>query len=205
MIDYLFDVKSFEDQGLSDDIILKHLSSRTMRTMPCGDARMILQVNGAVIIDPINGSKNGLLISYYESLPLGSESQVLIAYFIEHVFGDGVEVDTTVYPRSVQWADVTAAMPAPLQPVVSLLLESAGGRPDADATENDIIEARENHEAQEAERAAQAEYINEQSAAKKNYAQLYNQHIAPLYSANDMSDASWTAALQAMSDNWTSN
>lgn len=212
MIDYLFDVKSFEDQGLSDDIILKHLSSRTMRTMPCGDARMILQENGAVIIDPINGSKNGLLISYYESLPLGSESQVLIAYFIEHVFGDGVEVDTTVYPRSVQWADVTAAMPAPLQPVVSLLLESAGGRPDADVVENDIIEARENHEAQEAERAAQeaeraaqAEYINEQNATKKNYDQLYNQHIAPLYSAKDMSDASWTAALQAMSENWTSN
>lgn len=204
-IDYLRDIKPLEDQGLSDNIILKHLSSRTMRTMPCGDARVILQENGAVIIDPINGSKNGLLISYYESLPLGSESQVLIAYFIEHVFGDGVEVDTTVYPRSVQWADVTAAMPAPLQPVVSLLLESAGGRPDADATEGDIILAREEYEAQEAQREAEAEYMKKQNAATKNYDQLYNQHIAPLYSAKDMSDASWMAALQAMSDNWTSN
>lgn len=205
MIDYLTDIKPLEDQGLSDDVILKHLQDRTAQPISCENAKEILQENGAVIIDPINGSKSGLLISYYETLPVGSESQVLIAYFIEHVFGGGVEVDTNVYPRSIQWADVTAAMPADLQPVVSLLLESAGGRPDAGATEGDIILAREQYEAQEAEREAEAEYMKKQNAATKNYDQLYNQHIAPLYSAKDMSDASWIAALQAMSDNWTSN
>ena len=204
-IDYLRDIKPLEDQGLSDNVILKHLQDRTARPISCENAKEILQENGAVIIDPISGSKSGLLISYYETLPVGSESQVLIAYFIEHVFGGGVEVDTDVYPRSIQWADVTAAMPADLQPVVSSLLESAGGRPDADATEGDIILAREEYEAQEAQREAEAEYMKKQNAATKNYDQLYNQHIAPLYSAKDMSDASWMAALQAMSDNWTSN
>ena len=89
-IDYLRDIKPLEDQGLSDNVILKHLQDRTSQPISCANAKEILQENGAVIIDPINGSKSGLLISYYETLPVGSESQVLIAYFIEHVFGGGV-------------------------------------------------------------------------------------------------------------------
>ena len=202
-IDYLRDIKPLQDQGLSDDIILKHLQDRTAQPISCENAKEILQENGAVIVDPINGSKSGLLISYYETLPVGSESQVLIAYFVEHVFGGGSEIDTNVYPRSIQWASVTAAMPSELQPVVSALLDSANGRPDAEATEGDIILAREEYEAQEAEREAEAEYLKKQNAAKRNYDELYNQHIAPLYSAKDMSDASWIAALQAMSDNWS--
>ena len=202
-IDYLRDIKPLQDQGLSDDVILKHLQDRTAQPISCENAKEILQENGACIIDPINGSKSGLLISYYETLQVGSESQVLIAYFVEHVFGGGSEIDTNVYPRSIQWASVTAAMPGELQPVVSALLNSAGGRPDAEATEGDIILAREEYEAQEAEREAEAEYLAKQNAAKRNYDELYNQHIAPLYSAKDMSDASWIAALQAMSDNWS--
>ena len=203
-IDYLRDIKPLQDQGLSDDIILKHLQDRTAQPISCENAKEILQENGAVIVDPINGSKSGLLISYYETLPVGSESQVLIAYFVEHVFGGGSEIDTNVYPRSIQWASVTAAMPGELQPVVSALLDSAGGgRPDAEATEGDIIEAREEYEAQQAEREAEAEYLAKQNAAKRNYDELYNQHIAPLYSAKDMTDASWIAALQAMSSNWS--
>jgi len=202
-IDYLRDIKPLQDQGLSDDIILKHLQDRTAQPISCENAKEILQENGAVIVDPINGSKSGLLISYYETLQVGSESQVLIAYFVEHVFGGGSEIDTNVYPRSIQWASVTAAMPGELQPVVSALLDSAGGRPDAEATEGDIIEAREEYEAQQAEREAEAEYLAKQNAAKRNYDELYNQHIAPLYSAKDMTDASWIAALQAMSNNWS--
>jgi len=202
-IDYLRDIKPLQDQGLSDDIILKHLQDRTAQPISCENAKEILQENGAVIVDPINGSKSGLLISYYETLPVGSESQVLIAYFVEHVFGGGSEIDTNVYPRSIQWASVTSAMPGELQPVVSALLDSAGGRPDAEATEGDIILAREEYEAQEAEREAEAEYLKKQNAATRNYDELYNQHIAPLYSAKDMTDASWIAALQAMSDNWS--
>ena len=202
-IDYLRDIKPLQDQGLSDDIILKHLQDRTAQPISCENAKEILQENGAVIVDPINGSKSGLLISYYETLPVGSESQVLIAYFVEHVFGGGSEIDTNVYPRSIQWASVTSAMPGELQPVVSALLDSAGGRPDAEATEGDIILAREEYEAQEAEREAEAEYLKKQNAATRNYDELYNQHVAPLYSAKDMTDASWIAALQAMSSNWS--
>ena len=202
-IDYLRDIKPLQDQGLSDDVILKHLQDRTAQPISCENAKEILQENGACIIDPINGSKSGLLISYYETLQVGSESQVLIAYFVEHVFGGGSEIDTNVYPRSIQWASVTAAMPGELQPVVSALLNSAGGRPDAEATEGDIILAREEYEAQEAEREAEAEYLKKQNAATRSYDELYNQHIAPLYSAKDMTDASWIAALQAMSDNWS--
>ena len=80
-----------------------------------------------------------------------------------------------------------------------------GGFVHADLDEAAVEVIRAEGIAAETERLANEEYMAEQNAAKSNYDQLYNQHIAPLYSAKDMADASWSAALQAMSDNWTSN
>ena len=200
MIDYLADVKELEEAGVSDAVIAQHLSVRTMQAMPCSDARVILQEAGAVVEDPVAGTRAGSLIDHYSGLPQG-EAKSLLGWFISHVFGSGETVSTDSYPRSLQWASVTAGMDANLQVVAQSLLDSAGGR--AEATEGDIIEAREEYEAQQAEREAEAEYLAKQNAAKRNYDELYNQHIAPLYSAKDMTDASWIAALQAMSSNWS--
>jgi len=200
VIDYLADVKELEEAGVSDAVIAQHLSVRTMQAMPCSDARVILQEAGAVVEDPVAGTRAGSLIDHYSGLPQG-EAKSLLGWFISHVFGSGETVSTDSYPRSLQWASVTAGMDANLQVVAQSLLDSAGGR--AEATEGDIIEAREEYEAQQAEREAEAEYLAKQNAAKRNYDELYNQHIAPLYSAKDMTDASWIAALQAMSSNWS--
>ena len=204
VIDYLADVKEFKEAGVSDAVIAQHLSARTMQAMPCSDARVILQESGAVVEDPVAGTRAGSLIDHYSGLPQG-EAKSLLGWFISHVFGNGETVTTDSYPRSIQWASVTAGMDADLQVVAQALVDAAGGQLEEPVTVEQISEAREEYDAQEAERAAQAEYMNRQNAAKKNYDQLYNQHIAALYSAKDMSDASWIAALQAMSDNWTSN
>ena len=202
-IDYLRDVKPLEDQGISDEVIAQHLRDATANAIPCSSAKEILQENGAVIIDPIIGDKSGLLISYYQTLAVGSESQVLIAYFIEHVFEGGSEIDTNAYPRSIQWASVTSAMPAELQPTVDALSEAAGGRPNPDASVADIVASREAYEAQQAAAEAEREAAAATAAQFEKYNGLYNANISPLVTANDPDNAKWQAALNKMAADWS--
>lgn len=202
-IDYLRDVKPLEDQGISDEVIAQHLRDATANAIPCSSAKEILQENGAVIIDPITGDKSGLLISYYQTLAVGSEAQVLIAYFIEHVFEGGAEVDTNAYPRSIQWASVTSAMPAELQPTVDALSEAAGGRPNPDASVADIVASREAYEAQQAAAEAEREAAAATAAQFEKYNGLYNANISPLVTANDPDNAKWQAALNKMAADWS--
>ena len=201
-IDYLRDVKPLEDQGISDEVIAQQLRDATANAIPCSSAKEILQENGAVIIDPITGDKSGLLISYYQTLAIGSESQVLIAYFIEHVFEGGSEIDTNAYPRSIQWASVTSAMPAELQPTVDALSEAAGGRPNPDASVADIVASREAYEAQQAAAEAEREARANFAVKKARYDELYNEYIAVLQIQPDVTDADWSAALNSMATNF---
>ena len=201
-IDYLRDVKPLEDQGISDEVIAQQLRDATANAIPCSSAKEILQENGAVVIDPITGDKSGLLISYYQTLAVGSESQVLIAYFIEHVFEGGSEIDTNAYPRSIQWASVTSAMPAELQPTVDALSEAAGGRPNPDASVADIVASREAYEAQQAAAEAEREARANFAVKKARYDELYNEYIAVLQIQPDVTDADWSAALNSMADNF---
>ncbi len=201
-IDYLRDVKPLEDQGISDEVIAQHLRDATANAIPCSSAKEILQENGAVVIDPITGDKSGLLISYYQTLAAGSESQVLIAYFIEHVFEGGAEVDTNAYPRSIQWASVTSAMPAELQPTVDALSEVAGGRPNPDVSVADIVASREAYEAEQAAAEAEREARANFAVKKARYDELYNEFIAPLQIQPGVTDADWSAALNSMADNF---
>ena len=201
-IDYLRDVKPLEDQGISDDVIAQHLRDATTNAIPCSSAKEILQENGAVIIDPITGDKSGLLISYYQTLAVGSESQVLIAYFIEHVFEGGAEVDTNAYPRSIQWASVTSAMPSELQATVEALLGVAGGRPNPDASVADIVASREAYEAEQAAAEAEREARANFAVKKARYDELYNEYIAVLQIQSDVTDADWSAALNNMATNF---
>lgn len=201
-IDYLRDVKPLEDQGISDEVIAQHLRDATASAIPCSSAKEILQENGAVIIDPVTGDKSGLLISYYQTLDVGSESQVLIAYFIDHVFEGGSEIDTNVYPRSIQWASVTSAMPESLQGTVAALLDAAGGRPNPDASVADIVASREAYEAEQAAAEAEREARANFAVKKARYDELYNEYIAVLQIQPGVTDADWSAALNSMATNF---
>lgn len=201
-IDYLRDVKPLEDQGISGEVIAQHLRDATANAIPCSSAKKILQENGAVVIDPITGEKSGLLISYYQTLAVGSESQVLIAYFIEHVFEGGIEVDTNAYPRSIQWASVTSAMPAELQVTVSALVDAASGRPNPDASVADIVAVREAYEAEQAAAEAEREARANFAVKKARYDELYNEYIAVLQIQPGVTDADWSAALNSMATNF---
>lgn len=202
MIDYIANVKPLEDQGVPDDVIAQHLRDATTSAIPCSSAKEILQQNGAVIIDPVTGDKSGLLISYYSTLQVGSEAQVLIAYFIEHVFEGGIEVDTNAYPRSMQWAAVTSAMPAELQTTVSALADVAGGHPNPDASVADIVAVRGAYEADQAAAEAEREARANFAVKKARYDELYNEYIAPLQIQPDVTDSDWSAALNGMATNF---
>lgn len=206
MINYIADVKPLEDQGISDDVIAQHLRDATTNAITCSSAKEsakeILQENGAVIIDPVSGDKSGLLISYYQTLDVGSESQVLIAYFIDHVFEGGSEIDTNVYPRSIQWSSVTSAMPESLQGTVAALLDAAGGRPNPDASVADIVASREAYEAEQAAAEAEREARANFAVKKARYDELYNEYIAPLQIQPGVTDADWSAALNSMATNF---
>lgn len=201
MIDYLRDIQPLES-SLSDAEIAIHVSTRTAAPIDAPSARDALLESGSVIIDPVTGDKSGLLISYYQTLDVGSESQVLIAYFIDHVFEGGSEIGTNVYPRSIQWSSVTSAMPESLQGTVAALLDAAGGRPNPDASVADIVAVREAYETEQAAAEAEREARANFAVKKARYDELYNEYIAPLQIQPGVTDADWSAALNSMADNF---
>lgn len=146
MIDYLLDVKPLEDSGVDDSAIALHLAARTADPIPCSTARILLQESGAVVEDPVAGTRAGSLIDYYSGLPQG-DAKSLLSWFISHCFGSGDMVSTNEYPRSVQWTTVTSGMGPDLQVVVDQLVKAGGGQPDADVSVDDVIAAREKHNA----------------------------------------------------------
>ena len=201
VIDYLADVKELEDAGVSDDVIAQHLSTRTMQAMPCSDARVILQEAGAVVEDPVAGTRAGSLIDHYSGLPQGDEKS-LLGWFISHVFGNGETVSTDSYPRSLQWASVTAGMDASLQIVAQALVDDAGGQPEEAVTAEQISEAREAYEAEQAAAEAEREARANFAVKKARYDELYNEYIAVLQIQPDVTDSDWSAALNSMATNF---
>lgn len=201
VIDYLADVKQLDDAGVSDDVIAEHLSVRTMQFMQCSEARVILQEAGAVTEDPVAGTRAGSLIDHYSNLPQG-EAKSLLGWFITHVFGSGETVTTNSYPRSIQWASVTAGMNADLQVVAQALVDSAGGQPEEPVTVQQITEARETYQAQQAAAEAEREARANFAVKQVRYDELYNEYIAPLQVQPGVTDADWSAALNSMATNF---
>ncbi len=220
-IDYPSEIKPLEDQGISYQDISVHLNSKTLFSMQPEECKYILQDTAAVLLDPVKvDQRSGSLIDYYQSLEAG-DAKDLIAFFLGRIYGDQ-PVATDQYPRSIQFASVEASLPADLQAVSAKLVESAGGRPHSGVTEQDVIDAKAAWEQAEADRIAEEEakaeaeriareekkaeeerqrQIDEQlNANDAQFWSLYNQHVAPLKDAREVSG--WQAAIQAMADGW---
>jgi hypothetical protein len=214
MIEYLFDIKPLEGD-LSDAEIAAHLSTRTAAPISVQAAKDALLESGVVVVDPVTGNRVGPLIDHYASLPDG-QNKVLLAWFINHCLGTGQDVETNNYPRSAQFAAVEAGLPAEISPVAVVMVNEAGGRPDAgtDAAEVDVVRQQwladeaARQAAEEAQRQAEAQYQQDLETANGYSVQaqtLWNQNIAPLQDSNaPVTDpAIWQAALQAMADGWS--
>ena len=214
MIEYLYDIQPLESD-LSDAEIAAHLSTRTAAPISVQAAKDALLESGVVVVDPVTGNRVGPLIDHYASLPDG-QNKVLLAWFINHCLGTGQDVETNNYPRSAQFAAVDAGLPAEISPVAVVMVNEAGGRPDAgtDAAEVDVVRQQwladeaARQAAEEAQRQAEAQYQQDLETANGYSVQaqtLWNQNIAPLQDSNPpvTDPAIWQAALQAMADGWS--
>ena len=193
MIDYIRDIQPLEGD-LSDAEIADHLSSRTAAPIDAPAARDSLLESGSIVVDPATGNRIGPLIDYYSSLDDGQD-KVLLAWFLNYVFGTGSKVETNSYPRSSQFAAVEGGLPAEIAPVASVIVSAAGGRPDAGTVSADVSSARELY-------LLEQQTQEEVQGQEMKYVTLYNQNIAPLIDANNPDDAAWQAALTNMATQW---
>jgi len=188
VIDYLLDVKPLQDQGLDYGTIAAHLSARTKAPIPCDYARIILTDLGAVVEDPVTGERSGTLINHY--LATSGQLKEAIGWFISHCFGAGDVVDTTEYPRSIQFGAVEQQLPAELEAVALALINSASGRPDAGTNADDVIDAELLYNVEQAE-AARQDSISELKA------EIENTWINPAMSDGVSTEAEVRAAIKA--------
>lgn len=210
MINYKADILPLENAGVSDADIAAHLNSKTQNFIPSDSARYILEDNAAVLKDAVTGEKFGTLISHYNSLPADDLGRALIAFFIDRAY-EGEYIDTSVYPRSVQFKSVCDGLPESLHAVCSALVAAGGGRPHSDVLESDIATLRsESNAADQAAAEAAAQLEAEREAARiaqeemeailYNYNALHNQHIQPLRFSLETDVNVWKAAIQQMAN-----
>lgn len=194
MIDYIFDVKPLQDQGISNANIAVHLNSKTAVPLRPDESKYILQDTASVLVDPATGEKFGSLISYYSTLPEG-DAKNLIAFFLDRIYS-GQSVDTSAYPRSVEFASVEATLPADLQAVCTRLVdEVGGGRKHSGVTEADVVASQQEWEASQSTQ-------QEVEALEARYISQYNFNIAPLIDGNEVDELVWKAAIQKMADDF---
>jgi hypothetical protein len=188
-IDYLRDVKPFEDQGYTDAQIAHHLASRTAKPIECSDAKIVLEESGLVYEDPVTLSRSGDLIDRYQVMP-DNELKSLLGWFISHVFGRGSQISSNTSPRAVQLASVIADLPAGMQPVAQDLLQLGGGQPDAGTVEADVVAARAVYDADIVEQTRQ-------DTIRTLAAEIENDYINPAVSDGVSTEAQVRAAIKA--------
>lgn len=197
---YINDIKPLQDAGVSNAEIAQHISDRTANPMYPSQSEYILQDSGAVLVDPVSGEKFGSLIDYYQTLPAG-DSKNLIAFFLDRIYSGNI-VETSEYPRSIQFAAVELTLPADLQAVCQKLVDEANARPDQGTTEADVVAAQAAYEAEQAEIAEQERIDGEVQALYERYLVQYNSQLAPLLDSKETDELVWQAAIRAMSDNF---
>ncbi len=195
MIDYTRDIQPLEGD-LSDAEIAIHLSTRTTAPIDAPAARDSLLESGSIVVDPATGNRIGPLLDHYSSLEDGQD-KVLLAWFLNYVFGEGTAIETNSYPRSAQFAAVEGGLPADIAPVAAAVVIAAGGRPDAGTVAADVSSVRELY-------LLEQQTQEEIQAQEMRYVTLYNQNIAPLIDSNNPDDAAWQAALTNMATEWGS-
>lgn len=180
----------------------------TNSSLPCGDLENLLEWAGLANRHAISGAWEGSLVDFMNSNAVPALSVGLAELFQHLNKPRSMTIDTNVQPWASKMADLLGGLELAGQVTAAVtadVVALAGGYQNELLDEAAVEAIRAAGIVSEAERLANEAYMVEQNATKSNYDQLYNQHIAPLYSAKDMTDASWSAALQAMSDNWTSN
>ena len=178
----------------------------TASHIPCRDLENLLDWAGVAKRNAITGAWEGSLIDFMVSNAVPALSAGLGELFSHLNKPHSTGVDTHVQPWASKMADllgglemVGAVSPQLRADVVAL----AGGYANADLDEAAVQAIRDQHAADEAEKAAALAELADGVAMSQKYDALYNEHIAPLFDSSNYSDAAWIAALNAMASNWS--
>jgi len=201
-IDYLRDIKEWEDAGLTDEQISQHLSSKTSIALSNRECRIYLQEESAVKVDPVTNNNAGSLIDHYASLPEGNDKH-LLGWFITNCLSSDDSVDTDLYPRSVQLASIVAGLPAELEIIGEGIIAIGGGQPFLGTNEADVVAARQVYDDEQAAQAAENQLRAELDAQIVKFAAKHSEFIQPLIDASVVDDNSWVAAIEFMATTWS--
>ena len=201
-IDYLRDIKEWEDAGLTDEQISQHLSSKTTIALSNRECRIYLQEESAVKVDPVTNNNAGSLIDHYASLPEGDDKH-LLGWFITNCLSSDDSVDTDLYPRSVQLASIVAGLPAELESLGEGIVAIGGGQPFPGTIEADVVAARQVYDDEQAAQAAADALQAALSSQMTKFSAKQAEFIQPLLDASVVDDNSWIAAIEFMASTWS--
>ena len=171
----------------------------TASYIPCRDLENLLDWSGIAKRNAITGAWEGSLIDFMVSNAVPALSEGLGELFSHLNKPHSTGVDTDVQPWASKMADLLGGLQ--LAGVVNAQLVAdvvalAGGYAYADLDESAVQAIRDQHAAEQAESDAR-------NAHDLKWDSLFNQHLAPLFTAKDYTDAAWIAALNEMASDWS--
>jgi len=193
-------------ENMTDAEAVAYFGPLTISYIPCSDLENLLGWAGVAVRNPVTGAWEGSLIDFMNSNTVPALSAGLSDLFSHLNKPRSTGVDSHLQPWASSMEDLFNGLIAVGQVDAAFkadVVALADGYANEDLDEAAVAVIRAEGIAAEETRVAGEAYLASQNAAKAKYDELYNQHIAPLYSAKDMTDASWIAALQAMSSNWS--
>ena len=191
-----------KDMGNAEAVA--YYSSLTVSHIPCGDLENLLGWAGLAVRNPVTGAWEGSLIDFMGSNAVPALSAGLGNLFSHLNKPRSIGVDTDLQPWASSMEDlfnglimvgqVDAAFKAD---VVAL----AGGYENADLTEADVQQLRDDHdlwlvekELADAQQAARLELV----ARQAEYSSRYNEHVSPVLNDPASTDADIKLALETL-------
>lgn len=201
-MDYLTDIKPLEDQGMTDAEIASLLSASTSRDIQISELENFLDFEGLASRNAITGSWEGPLPSEIVNNNFGLSAG--LSKLFNHINKPrSVIVDTTISPWSTDALALTSGLLAAgliTQQQYNGFYDLAGGRPNANVVEQDIIDSRTQWEADEAQRQAEEAARQAHQDWVGSYWTQHNSTVAPVLDAGTVDDVALVAALRSLAD-----
>ncbi len=200
----------YEDiKGMTNAEAVAYYGPLTAYYIPCSELENLLGYAGLANRNAVTGAWEGSLIDFMNSNAVPALSDGLAELFSHLNKPRSTGCDTHEQPWASKMSDLLAGLEAVAQIDAAFtadVVALAGGYAHEGLVEADIQALRDEEaervaaeEAQAIEDAARAEF----DVKMQRYNELYNIHISPLATDSNADDAAWTAALLAMSNEFT--
>ena len=200
-MDYLSDIQPLEQDGKTDAEIAALLSAVTPAPILIADLENFLDFEGLAKRNPLTGTWEGVLPDEVSNNVYGL-GPGLAALFSHVNKPRSTHVDTTVDP----WATSAHSLLGGLL-ATGLITASQyddfyalGGGHDHDVTEQDVADARDLWQAEEAERLAEEAAALDRQNWVNEYWTQHNSTVAPILDGGSIDNVALAAALRSLAD-----